>query len=203
VSTAGNLTVGGNLAVTGNLSVTGSTSLNVSSLTAPNASGTTTPGQFTLTGNPIVLTGAVQATSSLTVAGNTTFNGNATVNAGNDLNLPFVAASGSTAPNAAHIVANGNRDVAGTLTVTVPANTAPGTEITVSVPFTRNYATAPIVVTTPSSDPGLGGPAARYWVTDTPATTGPFTGFTLHYVTSANSSPNPAAVTFNYHVIGG
>jgi hypothetical protein len=198
VSTAGNLTVGGNL------TVTGTSNLSVSSLTAPNAANSTTPGQFTITGNPIVLTGAVQTTSSLTVGGATTLNGNTTLSSGNDLVLPFTAQNGSTAANTAHIVATGNRDVAGTVTVTIPASTAAGTDVTATVNFTRNYAGAPIVVATPASDPGLGQAAGagapRYWVT--PNGSGPYTGFTLHFVTTAPVSANAQTVTFNYHVIG-
>lgn len=199
VSTTGNLTVGGNL------SVTGTSNLSVSSLTAPNQSGTTTPGQFTITGNPIQLTGAVQTSSSLTVGGATTLNGNTTVSSGNDLILPYTAQSGSTAANTAHIVASGNHDVAGTVTVTVPASTGPGTEETASVSFTRNYAGAPIVVLTPTTDPGLGQAAGagapRYWVTANGG--GPYTGFTVHYITTGGSIANAQTVTFNYHVIGG
>jgi cytoskeletal protein CcmA (bactofilin family) len=200
-SAAPNVSTTGNLSVGGNLTVTGTSNLSVSSLTAPNQSGTTTPGQFTITGNPIQLTGAVQTTSSLTVGGATTLNGNTTVSSGNDLNLPFTAQSGSTAANAAHLVASGNRDVAGTVTVNVPANTAQGTEITTTVTFTRNYAGTPFVVLTPTTDPGLNGGAARYWVT--PVGGGPYTGFAVHYVTSGVAIANAQSVTFNYHVIGG
>lgn len=196
VSTTGNLTVGGNL------TVTGTSNLSVSSLTAPNQANTTTPGQFTITGNPIVLTGAVQTTSSLTVGGTTTLNGNTTLSSGNDLILPFTAQTGTTAANSAHIVASGNHDVAGTATVGIPANTAVGTEETVAVPFTRNYGSAPVVVVTPAQDPSLGlaNPAPKYWVT--PIGSGPYTGFTLHYVTTSPLANSNQTVTFNYHVIG-
>jgi hypothetical protein len=201
-SAAPNVSVPGNLSVGGNLSVTGTSNLSVSSLTAPNASGTTTPGQFTITGNPIVLTGAVQTSSSLTVGGATTHNGNVTVSSGNDLILPGTAASGTTAANAAHIVASANRDIAGTVTVTIPANTPTATEVTANVSFTRNYAGAPVVVVTPAQDPSLGATAAaKYWVT--PTGSGPYTGFTLHYVTTEAPSANAQTVTFYYHVIGG
>jgi hypothetical protein len=203
-SAAPNVSTAGNLSVGGNLTVAGSSALNVSSLTAPNASGTTTPGQFTLTGNPIVLTGAVQATSSLTVAGNTTFNGNATVSPGNDLIVPGSAGNGTTTPaNTVHVLASGNKDVAGTVTVQVSGGTAANTELTNTVTFVRNYTAAPIVVLTPANDPNPGSAAAaKYWVTLTTNGSGAYTGFIVHYVTASLIGANNQPVTFNYHVIG-
>jgi hypothetical protein len=189
LSTTGNVTVGGNLTINGT-----SSNLTVSSLTAPNTANTTTPGAFTVTGNPINLQGNVNVT------------GTTTLSAGSDLVLTSAAANGSTPGSASHINAGSDKDVAGQVAISVPANATAGHDVTSSVTFVQPYSSAPIVVITPVGDPETNSlTAPKYWVTTASTTsnnTTVFTGFTVHYAPAVDAT-GAYGVTFNYHVIGG
>jgi hypothetical protein len=173
------LTVGGNSAFAGNVAVGGSGGLTSSLVTAPNTSGTTTPGPLTLTGSAITLTG------------NTTF--------GQGKDLIFTTGSGA----ATHITAGGDTDVAGTLSVTPPANvTSPGPAVaTAQYNFTEPYTSAPVVVVTAAGNPMQGSQLPAVWVTLNVNSSNQYTGFILHYQVPSTGA-SPTAVTYNYHVIG-
>jgi hypothetical protein len=201
LATQGNLTVGGNL------SVLGTSSLNVGSITAPTATGTTSPGPFTLTASSIGLTGNTTVTGNATVTGTTSLNGTTTLNGSNDLVLGTAAATSTTAATAAHL--DGNRDVAGVVSVAVPVGgTGPTPAVqSTTVTFVRPYTSQPIVVVTPTGDPAPGQPyAPKVWVTLVPSTTttGQYTGFTINYQNAATTTAASQGynVGFNYHVIG-
>jgi hypothetical protein len=83
----------------------------------------------------------------------------------------------------ANIQFTGNTDVRGTITVTNPATTG-------TFNFSRSFASAPIVVVTPTSDPSVAGIVA-YWVTTS------VSGITVHVNTTPGTS-----IVFNYIVIG-
>lgn len=205
VNTAGDVVVPslatqGNLTVGGSLTVAGTSSLNVSSITAPPATGTTTAGPFALTASSIALTG------NTTLTGNATINGTTTLNGNNDLVLASAASTSTTGATASHI--DGNRDVDGVVSVAVqPAGTGPSPAVqTTTVTFVRPYSTQPIVVVTPTGDPAPGQPyAPKVWVTLVPSTTttGQYVGFTINYQNAATSAAAAGYnVGFNYHVIG-
>jgi hypothetical protein len=173
------LTVGGNSSIVGNLVLGGSGGLTTSLVTAPNSSGTTTPGPLALTGSTITL------------------NGSATISQGKD--LIFSTGSGV----ATHISAPGDTDVAGTLSVSPSSNTASTSPDIRSAQynFIEPYSRAPIVTVTASSNPAQGSLTPAVWVTLNVNSSNQYTGFVLHYQTSATVA-NPSTVTYNYHVIG-
>lgn len=168
VDSSGNLTVPG-LTVNGNFSVAGQSNLTTSQLSAPSQANSTVPGTLTLSGSPINL------------------NGNVTLRNGSDLTM---SSSGS---NVSHVVAAGDRDLAGTISVTAGV---PAAFSSASVTFHHAFASAPIVVVTPTGDPAIGsGSGPKYYVSSSN------TGFTLYY-DPAPSTSLPTTVTFNYVVIG-
>jgi hypothetical protein len=186
VDSSGNITTSTGLTIAGNLSMTGSFSaatLVGSTLQAPNPSNSNSPGALTLTG------------SSVTVNGNTTHFGNLTVAGGNDLIFSTAPTSSGTA--ATHILRAGDLDVAGTVTVTVSAGNASGSQ---SVTFAQPYTTAPVVTVTAGEDPNPNGTAPKVWVTDL-SNNGQYTGFVIHVALPANA-PSAVNVPYNYHVIG-
>lgn len=173
-----NVDVAGNLAVSGNFSLAGTSTFALSNLVAPNASGTTTPGPLGLQGSTITLTGNVVHT------GATALNGNTTLGSTSDL----IAAPSS------HIVAGGNKDLAGTVNASIPTGSTANAPVTAgSVTFTRSYGSTPVVVVTPI------GPFVsvgdRYYVTPTT------TGFNITYV-PAFTTVAPNTVAFDYIVVG-
>jgi len=176
--TGANVNVAGNLAVSGNFSLAGTSTFALSNLVAPNTSGTTTPGSLGLQGSNITLTGNVVHT------GPTSLNGNTTLGSTTDL----IAAPSS------HIVANGNRDLAGTVSANIPNASAAGIPVpAASVTFTRAYASAPVVVVTPTSH--LVSVGDYYYVT--PTTTGFTIFYTPQFLTVAANT-----VGFSYIVVG-
>jgi hypothetical protein len=179
------LTVGGNSTFAGNLALGGSGGLTTSLVTAANASGSSSPGPLGLTGSTITLSGNVQ------------HNGNTTLGQGKD--LIFTTGSGA----ATHVTANGDTDVAGTLSVTPQANVAsPGPAVgTVQYNFTEPYASAPIVVVTAAGNPQQGTQVPAVWVTLNVNSSNQYTGFIVHYQVPSTGA-SPTAVTYHYHVIG-
>jgi hypothetical protein len=170
---------------TDSLVLGGSGGLTTGLVTAANASGTTTPGALSLTGSTITLSGNVQ------------HNGNTTLGQGKD--LVFTTGSGA----ATHVTAGGDTDAAGTLTVSPSSNTAstnPDVR-TAQYNFAEPYTSAPIVVVTAAGNPVQGSLSPAVWVTLNVNSSNQYTGFILHYQTSATVA-NPSAVTYNYHVIG-
>jgi hypothetical protein len=183
----GNLVLAHGITVNGPLAITGSTGFVTSALTAPNVSGGTTPGALSLTGNPINLAGTTALTN------------------GSDLTITNTNASGT----ATHLIANGDKDLAGTASVTLPASAtlAANTDLPVSVNFTKAFTTAPVVTITPAANPTQGGASPYYWVTLISSTTNnvtTYTGFTIHYIsTTAITAPSGGLnIPFNYHVVG-
>lgn len=181
------VSVGGNGSIAGNLVLGGSGGLTTSLVTAPNTSGTSTPGPLGITGSTITLTG------------NTITNGNATFGQGGDIFLSVVSG------NASHINASGDGDVAGSFTVTPPANQATESDTTVTVNFTQPYTTVPNVVVTATSNPNQGTTGTvvpSVWVApNLNGSTNQYTGFTFHYMVSSTSN-SPTTVKYNYHVLG-
>lgn len=206
--TSGNLGIGGNASVGGTLAVTGATTVGgalavqgangivATSLTAPSTTSgtTTTPGTLTLGGGSIVLGAATTASNGLTL--------------GNGSDLTFTAPSGGT--TASHMVASGDRDLAGQQIISVPTSTASGVDVSTlagtntTVQFARTYTSLPIINISPASIPSPGTEAApKYWTTPITGTaSGTYTGFIIHYVPTQNVSATNFQVTFNYHVIG-
>jgi hypothetical protein len=179
------LAVGGNATFAGNLVLGGTGGLTTSLVTAANASGTSTPGPLALTGSTITLSGNVQ------------HNGNTTLGQGK--NLIFTTGSGA----ATHITAGGDTDVAGTLTVSPASNSASASPDirTAQYNFVVPYTSAPVVVVTAAGNPSQGSLIPAVWVTLNVNSSNQYTGFVLHYQTSATVA-NPATVTYNFHVIG-
>lgn len=139
----------------------------------------------------LAVTGSLSAAGNaafggtLTVGGGTGFNGGTTIGNGSDLAFTAPSAGG-----ASHVLANGDRDVAGIVRVGVSAT--PNGETISTVTYKKPYGTEPIVVLTPASDPGAG---SRFWARPV----GNFSGFDVHYVTGSGGS---GEVAFYYHVIG-
>jgi hypothetical protein len=177
--------IGGNASVAGNLVVGGTGGLNSSVLTAPTPSGSSTPGALALTG------------STITLNGNVVHNGNTTLAQGKDL----ILSTGSGV--ATHLTATGDTDVAGTLSVTPPANvTSPGPAVaTVQYNFIEPYTSAPNVVVTAAGNPLQGAQVPAVWVTLNVNSSSQYTGFIVHYQVPSTGA-TPATVTYNYHVIG-
>jgi hypothetical protein len=160
------------------LAVTGSTGI-----TAPILQSASSSSQLTLQGAPVVIKGATTLSNNTTLAG------------GSDLTLSAASSSSGTAT---HIISAGDTDLAGQLSLTVPNNTAAGTEVTSSTfTFAKAYGSTPIVVITPTSDTfDAAAGAARYWVSTTSS------GFSIHYVPTAKTGTVDRTITFNYVVIG-
>jgi hypothetical protein len=182
--TVSDLVTSGNVVVGGNLSVAGTATLNVSSLavstvTAPNASGTTTPGPLTIQGSVISLVGnAVSLNTNTTLAGGADLSG---------------TVSGS---NATHLVANGDRDLAGTVTVPVTSNVQPGGVATYTISFVQPFASAPTVTVTPVTDPQPGSSyQPKIWLNVTKDQ------FTI-YLAPTQTHNQDYTVVFDYHVTG-
>ncbi|HZU12887.1 MAG TPA: hypothetical protein VFB58_08615 [Chloroflexota bacterium] len=194
LSTTGDVTVGGNLNVHGTTNFNAA-NLTASSLTAPNATGTTSPGALSLTGNGITLNGATSVNGALTA--------NSGLSLGNASDLTFSTTTSSSGASAGHVNANGDKDVAGAVTVTVQAGAVQTGGYSATVTFTKPFASQPIVTVTALQDPDPNGAAApKVWVT--PQTNnGQYTGFTLHYVpNSVATVPLQYAIAYGYHVIG-
>lgn len=181
------LTANGNAAIGGNLSVLGTGGITSSALSAPIPSGSSAAGALALTG------------STITLNGNVVQNGNTTLSQGKDLILSI----GSGV--ATHVIAAGDADVAGTISVTPPPSLSSEGGTTVTVNFTKPYTTVPNVVVTAASNPNQGSSLSvvpSVWVTpNLNGSTGQYTGFTLHYQVSSTTA-SPVSVTYNYHVIG-
>jgi hypothetical protein len=172
VNTAGNATVDSlvTTSTTAGLTVTGTAGVVTPLLQGLPTSGTTVPGVLSLQGTEINLNGAVHIVNF------------------NDLTFS-TSASGAAA---SHILAQGDRDVAGTITLTIPTGTGTGSA---NVTFVKPYSTAPAVIITPQSDPDPERTAApKMFVT---AST---TGFTITEV-PAGSETAAHQITFAYHVI--
>jgi hypothetical protein len=149
---------------------------------------------MTITGSGITLVG------STIHNGNTTFNGNATLSSGGDLLM------GNTGTSANHIVANGDVDLAGQLTFSVPTATSGSpTSTQQTVPFQRPYVRLPIVVLTLATpDPWPGSASSpKYSVTLNQDSQGRYTSFTINFVIgNVPASATPSfSETVNYHVI--
>jgi hypothetical protein len=165
------LTVGGALTLTGGLTLPGTTAatgLVASQISGPGSS----PGALSINSNSLTLNAPTSALNTLTLS------------SGSNLAL---TASGTSA---SHIVANGDTDVAGTLTVPI---SGPGPWHVDSPAFSVTYSGAPDVVVTPTGSTASGDPGAiRYWVTTHT------NGFTIN----VNGTTAQSNITFNYVVIG-
>ena len=144
-----------------------------SGLSAPPTSSNTL-NTLTISGGPINLIGTTNLTN------------------GSDLVLSIPSTN-----SASHILANGDADFAGvTSGITVQQATTSQTYQTTGRNFNKTYGTTPIVVVTPTSNPGLyTSGAVHIWVT---ANT---TSFTVYLQTTAAVSQQ-YTVAFNYFVIG-
>jgi hypothetical protein len=173
--TVDNLAVGSGLTLSGGLTLPGNTSttgLIASQIAGPG----NTPGALTITSSGLNINGPIGA------------GGDLTLKSGHDLEL-------STGTGfASHIDANSDADVAGVVTVHIPAaGLGPFTQ---SVPFSVPYSTAPMVQLTPTVKPSQFSTAGvNYWVVPSSS------GFIV------NVAPDVAAGTaydlsFDYQVVG-
>lgn len=171
VSSNGALTVG-NLAVSGTLTFSGASGFVTPGLTAPPANGTTsTPGTLTLTGNPINL------------------NGSTNLSGASDLGFSTATGTGSTA---GHLLANGDTDLAGALSVNVSGT--PG-DYSATYTFRKVFNGTPYVVVTPLQDPAPGSNSApKVWLTTTNS------AFTIHVSTGVTGTPY--SLPFAYQIVG-
>jgi len=135
--------------------------------------------------------------SALAISGNPiNLTSNTNLTGGSDLTL------GTGTNTASHLVANGNTDLAGTVTLNVSNATIAGTDIISStITFAKAYARSPSIVLTATGDPEPGASSApKVWV-ELVQSGSQYTGFKIHYVLSATatSSYSPA---YNYIVVG-
>lgn len=186
INDTGPASVKGNQSISGSLSVAGSSGITAARLQGPTVAGGNGPGALSLQGSAIAL------------------NGDMALLGGSDLALS--AGSGATA---SHIVANGDTDVSGSVTVNVPAGSAAGTAATASYSFRKNYASEPSVTLTPVGDPAPGSNSMpKYWVVLVTGSSGGstvYTGFDVHFVTPVAIPDSPSAgfnAQFDYHVVG-
>jgi len=198
VGTGGNpssLIVGASTATTSPLTITEN---NHSATIGVDTNGnlTVSPGFTTVTTSSLTSSLTSSNTlNALSIAG-------APINLQNATNLVNGSDLGFSIPGAnvaSHILANGDADVAGvTSAITVQQNTnPPQTYSTTLKTFSKPYASTPIVVVTPTTNPGLYTTGAVHiWVT---AST---TGFTVNLATTGNVTQQ-YSVSFNYLVIGG
>lgn len=136
--------------------------------------------------------------SALAISGNPiNLTSNTSLTGGSDLTL------GKGTNTASHLMASGNGDVSGVVTINNIHDTS---EYTSTVSFAKPYTSTPSVVLTATGsapDPGTtgAGSAPVVWVTYTQNSSNSYTSFTVHYhetatVTGTNS------VTYNYIVVG-
>jgi hypothetical protein len=167
----GNLTVGGSLTLNNGLSLPGNTT--TTGLLASEITGTlvsSNPGPLSINSSALTINAPTTALNTVTLAG------------GSNLAL----STGSSV--ASHIIANGDTDVSGTLTVPISG----GPLYSASYTFTQTYSSTPVVVVTPVSPSATDVGPIRYWVT-------PHAGsFTI----TVGGSPSVPNVTFDYVVIG-
>lgn len=167
LTTGSNFAIGGNEAVTGTLTVNGATGVVAQNLQAPNAASSSSPGPLSVGASTLTLN-----------TPNANLHGDFSILDGGDLAL-----SANATTLASHIQTGPDRDVAGSVGVTLS-----GTGGAATVNFVKAYASAPNVVVTPTSDPGT----ARYYVNSTA------TGFTIRVVGTSLSG----SLGFYYHVMG-
>jgi len=176
VNSAGAVTVN-NLAVTGTLTLAQTGGLTVPSVQAPTPAGS--------------------SQQALAVEGNgITLNGTTTLNNGSDLAF--------TTPNsgsASHMLANGDRDVAGTVTINVPISANPGGDNQATVTFLKAFTQQPAITLTALGDPEPGSAAAPKVYYTLTASGSQYTAFTVH-LSPAAAVTQAYTANFTYRVAG-